>query len=154
VGHPVSVVFHEAHPHHPQVSPVVYCSNGGDALFRDLRQILHEDGAAGVSEAALALALRWAAEYGRGAVAMYNLDTPGLPAGAGLTESYPLHLRSVRGKVEADPQWVLVDLAEFRAVSQRGVWDLDHKRPAEPPVAPDPRTEDVGGESAPGSAGG
>jgi hypothetical protein len=138
VGHPVNVVFHEAHPHHPQVSPVVYCDNGGDTLLRDLRQVLHQDRALGVSEAALALALRWATEYGRSAVAVYNLDTPELPASAGLAERYPIHLGHVRRKVEADPQWALVDLSEFRLVSKHGVWELDEQRHAEPSAAADP----------------
>lgn len=136
MAHPVNVVFHEAHPHHPQVSPVVYCENGGDTLLRDLRQVVH-GGALGVPEAALALALRWAAEYGRHAVAVYNLETPGLPEGASLSASYPSHLAFVRRKVEADPQWVMVDLAAFRVVSKHGVWELDEQRPAEPSAAPD-----------------
>jgi hypothetical protein len=128
VGHPVNVVFHEAHPHHPQVSPVVYCDYGGEALLRDLRRVIQDCGAAGVSRTAMALAIRWSLEYGQRTVAVYNLDTPGLPA-ASLPDSYPVHLGHVRRKVEADPQWVLVDLNEFRAISKHGVWEL-----VEPPA--------------------
>jgi hypothetical protein len=119
------------------VSPVVYCDNGGDTLLHDLRQVLHQDRVLGVSEAAVALALRWAAEYGRAAVAVYNLDTPGLPASAGLAGCYPIHLGHVRRKVEADPRWVLVDLSEFRLVSKHGVWELDEQRHADPNAAAD-----------------
>lgn len=125
MGHPVNVVFHAPHPHHPQVSPVVYCDYGGENLLRDLRRAVQACRAAGPSASALELAVRWALEYGRHAVALYNLDTPGLPEGAGLAEAYPIHLGFVRRKVEADPRWVLVDLGEFRAVSRHGVWELD-----------------------------
>ncbi len=132
MGHPVNVVFHAAHPHHPQVSPVVYCDYGGETLLRDLRRVVQHSRTFGVSESALDLAIRWALEYGQLTVAVYNLDTPGLPETASLPDSYPIHLGHVRRKVEADPQWVLVDLAEFRAVSKHGVWELDEQRLAEP----------------------
>jgi hypothetical protein len=125
VGHPVNVVFHAPHPHHPQVSPVVYCDYGGETLLRDLRRAVQACRVAGSSELTLELAIRWALEYGQHTVALYNLDTPGLAEGTSLAEAYPVHLAFVRRKVEADPQWVLVDLAEFRAVSQHGAWELD-----------------------------
>lgn len=123
MGHPVNVVFHQPHPHHPDVSPVVHCYHGGDALFRDLRQVI--DGAPGPSQAAVKLALRWATEYGLCDVGMYNSNTPGLPDTKDPAVLYPIHLAHLRRTVAADPQWVLVDLAEFRAVSQHGEWDLD-----------------------------
>jgi hypothetical protein len=128
VGHPVNVVFHSPHPHHPAVSPVVYCSYGGDTLLRDLRQVLAESRTFGASELVLALAIRWSLEYGQHTVALYNLDTPGLPDPADLVACYPLHIGYVRGKVEADGEWVLVDLGEFRAVSKGGVWALEESK--------------------------
>jgi hypothetical protein len=137
VGHPVNVVFHEAHLHHPSVSPVVYCDYGGETLLRDLRRVVCESRTVGPAEAALGLAIRWSLEYGQHAVAVFNLDTPGLPDGAGLAASYPLHLAFARRKVETDPQWVMVDLSEFLAVSKHGAWELDEQGPAEPAAAPD-----------------
>ena len=130
MGHPVNVVFHAAHPHHPQVSPVVYCDYGGETLLRDLRCVVQQSRTFGVSESALALAIQWALEYGQRAVAVHNLDTPGLSDGASLPERYSVHLGYLRHKAETDPQWVLVDLAAFRAVSTHGVWELDEQRQA------------------------
>jgi hypothetical protein len=145
VGHPVNVVFHAAHPHHPAVSPVVHCSYGGETLLRDLRRVVAESRTFGASEMALALAVRWSLEYGQHTVALYNLDTPGLPASADLTACYPLHLAFARRRAEADGEWMLVDIAEFRAVSKAGVWELDEQRHAEPVAAPDPRRKAGGG---------
>jgi hypothetical protein len=104
LGHPANVVFHEAHPHYPSVSPIIYNYWGGETLLGDLDQIFREGHTHGVAGWALALAVRWARECGPNDMAIWNLDTPGVPAGASLAESYPIHLAFVRGKVETDPQ--------------------------------------------------
>src|SRR5262245_2148032 len=125
--HPVNVVFHEAHPHHPTVSPVVHCFYGGETLIRDLQRVVQESRTFGANEMALDLAIRWALEYGPYSVSLFNLETPELAESGDLAERYQLHLRFVRRNVEADPEWVLVDIAEFRAFSKAGVWQLDEQ---------------------------
>lgn len=128
MGHPVNVVFHGTHPNHPpQMSPVVSCYSGGETLLRDLQRIVREIRTFGVSEMALDLAIRWSLEYGQHTVALYNLDTPGLPDGGTETDSYRIRLQWVRDKIESDPEWVLVDTTEFQATSQAGVWNLDEQ---------------------------
>lgn len=138
MGHPVNVVFHAAHPHHPVVSPVVYCDYGGETLLRDLRRVVEESRTFGPSDMALALAIRWSLEYGQHTVALYNLDTPGLSESADLAARYSMHLVYVRRQVETDERWVLVDIAEFRAVSKSGVLELDEQRHVERPSEPNP----------------
>ncbi|MHA0111431.1 hypothetical protein ACXYUI_30635, partial [Klebsiella pneumoniae] len=81
----------------------------------------------GVSEFAVSLAIRWSLDYGQHTVAVYNLDTPGLPESASLASSYLLHLEFVRRKVETDSDWVLVDLTELRAIGKHGTWELDEQ---------------------------
>lgn len=125
----MNVVFHAAHPYRPTVSPVVYCDYGGGSLLRDLRRVVSE-GAFGASDAALALAVRWAVEYGQHNVALFNLDTPGLLDPADFAACYPIHLAYAHRKVKDDPQWVVVDLAEYRVVGKHGVWELDEQHHA------------------------
>jgi hypothetical protein len=138
VGHPANVVLYKPHPHHPSVSPIVYCYWGGETLLNDLAQIIREGQAFGVGELALSLAVHWLREYGLNSVAVWNLDTPGLADGLSLAESYPIHLAFVRRKVETDPQWFTVDLAEYRVTNLHGVWALfDEQSEAEPGDAPD-----------------
>lgn len=119
------------------MSPIVYCDWGGETLLSDLDHIIRESPSYGVTELALSLAIRWLQEYGQRSVAVWNLDTPGLPDGASLAESYPIHLAFVRRKVETDPQWFVVDLAEFRVTNLHGVWTLlGNQEQAEPGAAP------------------
>ena len=139
VGHPANVVLHDAHPHHPSVSPIVYCPWGAETLLSDLNDILRERPSSGVSELAVSLAVRWVQVYGRGEVAVWNLDTPGLRDGANLADSYPAHMAFVRRKVETDPQWFAVDLTEYQVRNMHGVWPLlDEPEQPVPGNAPDP----------------
>ena len=73
---------------------------------------------------AVDLAIRWAVEYGKHYVNVFNLLAPGLAAGISENEADQLCLNFARQQVEASPDWV-VDTVELRATSQRGVWDLD-----------------------------
>lgn len=123
MGHPVSVVFHEAH--HAQVSPIVHCWYGGETLIRDLRQVVRGSRTFGAAEMCLDLALRWCLEYGKHTVALYNVDPPGIGDGMTGAEICQLSLAFVRKKVESDSKWVLVEIAELCAISKHGVWQLD-----------------------------
>ena len=137
MGHPANVVLHEARPHHPSVSPIIYCYWGGETLLDDLDHILREGQSSGVTELALSLAIRWIRVYGQRDVAVWNLDTPGLRDGASLAESYPTHMAFVRHKVETDPRWFTVDLVEHRVTNMHGVWGLfDERRQPVPGTFP------------------
>jgi len=122
MGHPMHVVF--LNSRHAEVSPVVHCHWGGDACLRDLQRVIQETRTFGASEMALDLAIRWSLEYGKHSVAIFNLNPSGLADGMSEAQLYQAALAFVRAKVEADQEWTLVEIPEFRAIHKSGVWTL------------------------------